>query len=108
MSSFVPPDEEDFPQVHTLVDEILLEGTTENIFNLASEHVPTNFETLEVWIEKNRDGFTIRELPYTITQIDTLILAIERFSINCKSLFDGFVAISSKVSIAVLVSCLLS
>lgn len=98
MSSFVPADEEDFPQVHNLVDQILHEGVTENILNVASEFVPTNFEVLENWIERNRDGFTIRDLQITTQQIDTLIEAVERFSIKCKYLFDGFIAISSKVS----------
>lgn len=98
MSSFIPENEEDFPQVHSLVDEILLEGTNENISKLANEHVPTAIELLEKWIASNQLGFTITDLPYTIEQIDTLIVAVDRFSIRCKTLFDSFIAICALVS----------
>lgn len=98
MSHFIPSDEEDFPQVHTLVDQILLEGSDENIYDIAKEFVPTQFEILENWLEQNKDGFTIRDLPFTNDQIDTLIVAIQQFGTNSKNLFDLFVTICTKVN----------
>jgi hypothetical protein len=114
MSRFIPEDEEDFPQIHTILDEIILESTDENIFGLSSEFLPTNYEVLENWIHHNQSGydtsqflslffhlfsrFTIRDLPITIQHIDTLINAVERFSVKCKQLFDGFLNVCTKVS----------
>jgi hypothetical protein len=56
MSKFIPEDEEDFPQIHTIVDEIILESTNENMFGLSNEFVPTNYEVLESWIQQNYNG----------------------------------------------------
>lgn len=100
MSSFIPDNEEDFPQVHTIADEIFEEGFHENVFDVAKDFLPTEFEILEQWIAQNLDGFTLRDLPETIRQIDTLINAVERFSIKCRSLFDGFLSICMKVRLS--------
>jgi hypothetical protein len=56
MSSFIPENEEDFPQVHSIVDEIFHESFNENMMNALIEHVPTQFEVLENWLDQNRDG----------------------------------------------------
>jgi hypothetical protein len=97
MTSFIPDNEDPFPQVHELVDSIFDEGFVENIYNEATEHVPTEYETLENFLFNNIDGFNIRDVPEISKQIDTLIKAVKTFGMGSRKLFDTFISISAKV-----------
>ena len=96
MTSFIPVSEDLFP-VHELTDDILADAVNDNLIEIVSNELPTQFDLLDQWLSVNHDGILIKELPLAISQMNTLRTALTEFDEDADYLLEMFLEVLEKV-----------